>query len=100
MGVNSGSTMLALARIEAHYFLNEFFLSDDYFHKNIDTIADIPAVIIQCRYDMICPIVTAYELTNRWPRSELVVISDAGHSAMEPSLKSALIAATEYFKNG
>ena len=100
MGANSGNTMLALARIEAHYFLNDFFLSDDYFYKYIDRIADIPAVIIQGRYDMICPIVTAHELTNRWSGSELVVIPDAGHSAMEPSLRSALIAATEYFKSG
>jgi proline iminopeptidase len=98
MFINSGRTFLALARIEAHYFLNNFFLPDNYFYKHLDEIIDIPATIIQGRYDMICPILTAYEYSNRWPNANLVIIPDAGHSAMEPSLKSALVAATEKFK--
>jgi proline iminopeptidase len=98
--INSSRTFLALARIEAHYFLNDFFLPDNYFYKHLDKIIDIPATIIQGRYDMICPIVTAYEYSNLWPNANLVVIPDAGHSAMEPSLKSALVAATENFKRG
>ena len=53
---------------------------------------------MQGRYDMVCPMVTAYDLVERWPKAKLIVIPDAGHSAMDPSLKSGLIATTEYFK--
>ena len=97
-GTDRGHTLLALARIEAHYFLNQFFLPDNYFFSHLDKITDIPATLVQGRYDMICPIVTAYELANRWPKANLVIVPDAGHSAMEPSLKSALVSATERFK--
>ena len=97
-GVGSGQMFLALAKIEAHYFKNEFFLSDDYFYKNLNKINKIPATVIQGRYDMVCPIVTAYELLNDWHEANLVIIPDAGHSAMEPSLRSELVAATERFK--
>ena len=95
---NSGQRSLALARIEAHYFKNRFFLSDNYFYKNLDKIIRIPATVVQGRYDMVCPMVTAYDLVKRWPKAKLIVIPDAGHSAMDPSLKSGLIATTEYFK--
>ena len=95
---NSGQRFLALARIEAHYFKNRFFLSDNYFYKNLDKIIRIPATVVQGRYDMVCPMVTAYDLVERWPKAKLIVIPDAGHSAMDPSLKSGLIATTEYFK--
>ena len=98
LGVGSGQMFLALAKIEAHYFKNEFFLSDDYFYKNLNKIKKIPATVIQGRYDMVCPIVTAYELLNDWHEANLVIIPDAGHSAMEPSLRSGLVAATERFK--
>jgi len=94
----SGQMFLALAKIEAHYFKNEFFLPDDYFSKNLNKINKIPATVIQGRYDMVCPIVTAYELLNHWNEANLVIIPDAGHSAMEPSLRSELVAATECFK--
>ena len=95
---NSGHRFLALARIEAHYFKNRFFLSDNYFYKNLDKIIGIPATVVQGRYDMVCPMATAYELVKRWPKAKLIVIPDAGHSAMDPSLKSGLIATTENFK--
>ena len=95
---NSRQRFLALARIEAHYFKNRFFLSDNYFYKNLDKIIRIPATVVQGRYDMVCPMVTAYDLVERWPKAKLIVIPDAGHSAMDPSLKSGLIATTEYFK--
>ena len=61
-------------------------------------IIRIPTTVVQGRYDMVCPIVTAYDLVKRWPKAKLIVIPDAGHSAMDPSLKSGLIATTEYFK--
>lgn len=90
---------LNLARIEAHYFVNQIFLPENDLIDNIERIRDIPAVIIQGRYDVVCPIVTAYELHKAWPEADYVVIPDAGHSAMEPGIRKALIAATERFKS-
>ncbi len=90
---------LALARIEAHFFKNAMFLDDDYILKNIDAIRDIPAVIIQGRYDMICPIITADELAAKWPEANYTIVPGAGHSAMEPGIRKALIKATEELNN-
>ncbi len=95
---DSGRILLALARIEVHYFLNNFFLSDNYFHRYLNNISHIPATVVQGRYDMICPIVTAYDFVELWPEAELIVVSDAGHSAMELGVRSALVATTENFK--
>jgi proline iminopeptidase len=97
-GVNSGSISLALARIEAHYFINNFYLPDEYFFNHLDAFRHIPGVIVQGRYDMVCPIVTADKLTRLWLEATLVTVPDAGHSAMEPSVRSALVEATERFK--
>ena len=94
----AGSRSLALALIEAHYFKNGMFLDDDYLLENIAKVRDLPAVIVQGRYDMICPIVTADKLAALWPEAEYVIVPDAGHSAMEPGIRSALVAATESFK--
>lgn len=92
-----GSASLALARIEAHYFVNAMFLERDLMAGTAG-LAGLPGIIVQGRYDMVCPIGTAYELHSRWPESELQVIGDAGHSAMEPGIRRALVAATEAFK--
>ena len=97
-GFDSGRAALALARLEAHYFVHKLYLADDHFFAHLDRIRTIPAVMVQGRYDMICPIVTADELHRAWPEAEYVVVPDAGHSAMEPSIRSALVAATEKFK--
>ncbi len=99
-GMDSGRAALALARIEAHYFVNDLYLADDYFFSNLDSIRSIPAVMVQGRYDMVCPMVTADKLAQNWPESKLVIVPDAGHSAMEPAIRSALVAATEHFKIG
>jgi proline iminopeptidase len=99
-GMDSGRAALALARIEAHYFVNDLYLADDYFFSNLDRIRSIPAVMVQGRYDMVCPMVTADKLAQNWPESKLVIVPDAGHSAMEPAIRSALVAATEHFKIG
>lgn len=90
---------LALARIEAHYFKNAMFLDDDFILKNIDAVRDIPAIIIQGRYDMICPIITADELAAKWPEANYIIVPNAGHSAMEPGIRKALIKATEEIKD-
>jgi len=89
----------ALARIEAHYFVNDLFIEEGALLKNIDKIRDIPAVIIQGRYDMVCPITTANELHEAWPEAEYVIVPDAGHSAMEPGIRAALVRASERFKH-
>ncbi len=99
-GLNSGRAALALARIEAHYFVNELFLPENYFFDHLEIIRTIPAIIVQGRYDMICPIKTADALSRDWPEAQYIVIPDAGHSAMESGVRSALVGATEKFKSG
>ncbi len=98
-GSDAGRAALALARIEAHYFVNQMFLPDTYFFENIEKIRHIPAVLVQGRYDMVCPMVTADALARAWPEAQYHIIPDAGHSAMEPAVRSALVAATDQFKD-
>jgi proline iminopeptidase len=98
-GLESGRAALALSRIEAHYFVNHMFLPDDHFFTHVDRIRHIPCEIIQGRYDIVCPIRTADELHRAWPEANYVVVPDAGHSAMEPSIRSGLVAATERLKH-
>ncbi|MEM6754913.1 MAG: prolyl aminopeptidase, partial [Cyanobacteria bacterium P01_C01_bin.38] len=75
----------AFARIECHYFVNKgFFEREDQLLLNVDKIRDIPAVIVQGRYDVVCPMVSAWELHKVWPEAEFIVVPDAGHSMTEP----------------
>jgi proline iminopeptidase len=89
---------LGLARMEAHYFMNDIFLPENHLLANIHKIRKIPAVMVQGRYDLVCPIRTADELHQAWPEAAYHVISDAGHSAMEPGIRSTLVAAMDRFK--
>jgi proline iminopeptidase len=89
---------LGLARIEAHYFKTQIIAPEHDLVAHLDRIRAIPTTIVQGRYDMVCPIVTADELANAWPEAEYVVVPDAGHSAMEPGIRAQLIAATERAK--
>ena len=89
---------LALARIEAHYFANRVFLPEGGLLAGMDRLKGIPGVIVQGRYDVICPPVTAQRLNRAWPESELVIVPDAGHSAMEPGIRRALVAALDRFR--
>jgi proline iminopeptidase len=90
---------LAFARIECHYFMNNcFFKSDNYLLENIDKIRHLPAVIVQGRYDVVCPITSAWDLHRAWPEAQLHITPDAGHSIMEAGNLSALIEATEGFR--
>ena len=89
---------LGLARIEAHYFVNDCFMPEGALLENADRIADIPGVIVQGRYDAVCPVISAVELSAAWPRANLRIVTEAGHSAMEPGIRSELIAAMEDFK--
>lgn len=90
---------LGLARMEAHYFVNDIFLPENSLLENVPLIRHIPAVIVQGRYDVVCPIVTADELHHAWPEARYQVIPDAGHSAMEPGIRTALLDATDRFRN-
>ena len=89
----------ALARIEAHYFVNDLFMEENALLENIDRVRHLPGVIVQGRYDMVCPIYTADALHRAWPEADYVVIPDAGHSAMEPGIRTALLRATERLKH-
>ena len=89
---------LGVGRLESHYMANLGFFSDDQLIRNVSRIAHLPAVIVQGRYDVICPPVSAWRLHQAWPGSVLNMIPDAGHGAMEKGISRALVAATEQFK--
>jgi len=89
---------LAFARIEAHYFIHKGFLeSDDQLLGNVSRIRHIPAVIVQGRYDVVCPMESAWALHRAWPEADLIVVPDGGHSAFDPPNSRALIASTDRF---
>ena len=92
------SMAYALARIETHYFTNGNFMSDNQLLDNIGAVTHLPCTIIQGRYDMICPIATADELHRAWPGSEMIIVPNAGHSAMDSGLREALVMSTERVK--
>ncbi len=90
--------LLKFARIECHYFINHgFFKEDNWLIDHIEKIRDIPAVIVQGRYDVVCPMVSAWDLHRAWPEAKLKVIPDAGHSSREPGIARALVSATDSF---
>jgi len=94
----SDRVALGLARIEAHYFMNDIFLPENFLLENARRLAKLPAVIVQGRYDIVCPPVSADDLHAAWPEAEYVIVPDAGHSAFEPGIRSRLVQATEEFK--
>lgn len=85
---------LSLSRIEAHYFMNNIFLTENQILENAQHLADIPGVIVHGRYDMVCPLDNAYALKKAWPRATLEIVRDAGHAASEPGMIHALVGAT------
>jgi proline iminopeptidase len=86
----------ALARVECHYFINRcFFKTDNWLIEQVDAIRHIPGFIIQGRYDVICPMESAWELHKAWPEAKLEIIKDAGHAASEPGITDALVRATD-----
>ena len=91
-------TALGLARIEAHYFAHDLFLPEGGLLAHMQPIARIPAEIVQGRYDMVCPPCSAFDLAAAWPAARLTIIPDAGHSALEPGVRRALVAAVERFR--
>ena len=89
------SAAIGLARIEAHYFNHDLFLPEGGLLAHMHRLQGIPAEIVQGRYDMICPAQSAFELAASWPTARLTTVPDAGHSALEPGVRLALIAALE-----
>jgi proline iminopeptidase len=88
---------LAMARIECHYFVNGGFMEEGQLLRNVDRIRHIPGVIVQGRYDVVCPAVSAYELSLAWPEASLRIVPDAGHAAFEPGNVHELVSATDRF---
>ena len=93
-------TALGLARIEAYYFAHGLFLPPEGLLGRMDRIGHIPAEIVQGRYDMVCPPCTAFDLAAAWPAARMTIVPDAGHSALEPGIRRALVAAVERFRHG
>ena len=88
----------AFARIECHYFVNQGFLeSENQLLDNVERIRHLPGAIVQGRYDVVCPMITAWELHQAWQEAEFIVIPNAGHSVSEPGIKDALIQASDRF---
>jgi len=87
---------LAFARIECHYFMNNaFFPTPNYLLENVGKLENVPGIIVQGRYDVVCPVKSAWDLHRAWPKAQIKIIADAGHAASEPGIRSALIEATD-----
>lgn len=89
---------IARARVQIHYILNECFVGGRDLLAEAKALSSIPTTIIQGRYDMVCPPISAWELKNVMPHAKFLMIADAGHSAMETGITSALVEATEAFR--
>ncbi len=94
----SDRVALGLARIEAHYFHHGMFMAPESLLENARLLRHVPGVIVQGRYDAVCPPVSADDLHRAWPEAHYMVVPDAGHSAFEPGIRSRLVAATESLK--
>jgi proline iminopeptidase len=89
----------ALARIECHYFVHDAWVDPPRdLVKNVARIRHVPATIVQGRYDVVCPMETAWELHRAWPEADFRVVPDAGHSAGEPGVTHELIEATDRYR--
>jgi proline iminopeptidase len=96
--VDESLNTLAMSRIMVHYLINGAFMPENALVDRIESIQDIPGIIIQGRYDMICPLVNADELARVWPTADFQIIPDAGHKQFEQGTQAALMTATEKFK--
>jgi proline iminopeptidase len=91
-----GEYARAFARLENHYFINNGFLEyDGQILAQMDRIAHIPGVIVQGRYDMICPPASAYAIAKAWPKGELKMVRNAGHALSEPGISAELVRAMD-----
>lgn len=97
-GPERDAAALAIARIEAHYFVHDCFLPENALIDGLGRIHHLPAIVVQGRYDMVCPPVSADRLVRQWPDARHVVVPDAGHSAWEPGIMAELVKACEMMK--
>lgn len=93
-----GELAVSLARLEAHYFINNCFLAENFIMNNIGAIRHLPSFIVQGRHDVICPPQVAYNLANIWDGAKLEIVDTAGHSTFEPDLLSKLLLAVDRMK--
>lgn len=90
---------LSFARIECHYFMHHgFFERDDELLRGLERLRAIPCVIVQGRYDVVCPMRSAWDLHRAWPEADLRIVADSGHSAFEPGITHELVSATDRFR--
>ena len=90
----------AFARIECHYFTNRgFFDTDEWLLENVDKIRHIPTVIVQGRYDVVCPMISAWELHRAFPEADFEIVQDAGHSMTEKGIAAKLVEYTDKFSD-
>ncbi len=90
---------LAFARIECHYFMHDGWLAGGRaLLANVEKIRKIPGVIVQGRYDVVCPAKSAWDLHRAWPEADLRIVGDAGHAASEPGIIHELVSATDRFR--
>jgi proline iminopeptidase len=92
------SAVLAMARIEAHYMTHQGFMEEGQLLRQIHRLHGLPATIVQGRYDIVCPIASADALARSWPGADYHIVPDAGHSAMEPGIRAALVGATNRYR--
>lgn len=92
------NTALCIARIETHYFVHDAFLPPEGILGHVDKIRHIPTIIVQGRYDIVCPIMSADDLSRAFPEADYVIVPNAGHSASDPSLQAELLKATDTMK--
>lgn len=95
----SSPATLAMARIEAHFMVHKGFMAEGQLLAELGRLSGRPATIVQGRYDMVCPMTSADELARAWPGAQFRIIPDAGHSAMEPGTRAALVAATDRYRS-
>jgi proline iminopeptidase len=89
----------AFARIESHYFVHgAWFRSENQLLEDVERIRHIPATIVQGRYDLVCPIRSAWDLHRKWPEAELIIVPDAGHNSKEPGIAAGLVEATDNYR--
>ncbi|MCF8605490.1 prolyl aminopeptidase [Gordonia sp. HY442] len=94
---DGGPWDLAFATIENHYFVNHGFIDDGQLLRDVGSIEHIPAVIVQGRYDVVCPMRSAWDLHKAWPAADLHIVDDAGHASFEPGIVHHLVEATDRF---
>lgn len=97
-GFADAAACLAMARIECHYMMHDGFMVPDQLLSGMPAIAHLPAVIVQGRYDVVCPPVSAADVAEAWPGVRLTMVPDAGHSSMEPGIRTGLVSAVESLK--